>query len=86
MEIGVANHSAESIMNGNTITKILTPTQDISTLAATKVKEVSSGPSEHQVHVIEIEVSYTTKISYVCHLLVKLLFKGLGLGFMLTTA
>jgi hypothetical protein len=64
MEIGATNHSAKGVMNGITIIKVLTPVQDTPTLATTKVKEVSSGPSKHQVHVIDIEVSCTTKISF----------------------
>jgi hypothetical protein len=45
MEIGATNHSAKGIMNNITIIKVLTPTQDIPTLATTKVKEVFNGPS-----------------------------------------
>jgi hypothetical protein len=47
----------KALLNGITIIKVLTLVQDIFTLATTEVKEVSNGPSEHQIHVIEIEVS-----------------------------
>jgi hypothetical protein len=52
------------IMNGIAIIEVLTLTQDIFTLGTTKVKEVSNGPLEHQVHVIEYKVSCTTKVSF----------------------
>jgi hypothetical protein len=54
MEIGATNHSTKGIMNGITIIEALTPMQDIPTLATTEVQEVFSGPSKHQVHVIDI--------------------------------
>jgi len=57
MEIGATIYSTKGIMNGITIIKVLTLVQDIFTLATTEVKEVSNGPLEHQIHVIEIEVS-----------------------------
>jgi hypothetical protein len=47
----------KALLNGITIIKVLTLVQDIFTLATTEVKEVSNGPLEHQIHVIEIEVS-----------------------------
>jgi hypothetical protein len=64
MEIGTSNHSAKGVMNGITITKVITPMQNIFTLVTIEVKEVSNGPSKHQVHVTKIEGSCTTKISY----------------------
>jgi len=64
MKIGATNHNTKGIMNGITITEVLTLRQDIFTLVTSKVKEVSNGPLEHQVHVIEIEVSCTNKISF----------------------
>jgi hypothetical protein len=64
MESGTSNHSAKGVMSGIIITEVITPMQDIFTLVTTEVKEVSNGPLKHQVHVIDIEGSCTTKISY----------------------
>jgi hypothetical protein len=65
MKIGATNHSAKGVMNGITIIEVLTLAQYISTLTTIEVKEVSSHPSKHQVHVTEIEISCTSKISFV---------------------
>jgi hypothetical protein len=48
MEIGVDDHSAKGVMNGTTITKVLTLVQDMPTLETIEVKEVSSGPLEQK--------------------------------------